>query len=184
MKNSIIVTALILVNSVTCFCQGVLPAPDNKSVVYFVRKAGTGELINFSYFDSAKLIGKFNGPKYIRYECEPGTHLFWARSENKDFIEAEVEAGKIYFIEAIPKMGVIKAQVKLSPVDPKDLKRMKKILKFVNENRSESFTVEELENDARNLKDVIEKGLANYKEEKAAGKKYEHLEKTMYYNTQ
>src|SRR5688572_28868858 len=102
--------------------QTLEPAPLNKAVVYFVRPTSIGFAINFSYFDSTQLIGKFNGPAYIRYECEPGKHLFWACSENRDFVEAEVEAGKIYFIEAAVMMGAVKAAVDLKPLDFKNAK--------------------------------------------------------------
>src|SRR5258708_5671525 len=93
------------IHSIQLEAQEIPPAPEGKSVVYFVRSSSLGFAVNFSYFDSAALIGRFNGPKYIRYECAPGSHLFWARSENRSFVEAQLEAGKIYFIQAIPKMG-------------------------------------------------------------------------------
>src|SRR5262245_4332351 len=125
MKTLFMLLVCVLV-SATTFAQGITPAPDDKAVVYFVRTSSLGFAINFSYFDSTKLIGRFNGPKYIRYECAPGAHLFWGRSENRDFVEAEVEAGKIYFIEAIPKMGAMKAAIQLEPVDPNDPKKMEK----------------------------------------------------------
>ena len=184
MKNSIIVIAMILFSSVICFSQGINPAPENKAVVYFVRPSSMGFAINFSYFDSTRFIGKFNGPKYLRYECDPGVHLFWARSENKDFVEADVEAGKIYFIEALPKMGAIKAGVKLLPADPNDPKKMKKILNLINKKPSESFTAEELEIEATSNKELIERGLEKYREYKAKGEIFERLERTMYYITQ
>lgn len=151
----------------------------DRAVVYFARPSSLGFAINFSYFDSTKLIGKFNGPKYIRYECEPGIHLFWARSENRDFVEAEVEAGKIYFIEAIVKMGALKAGVELLPVDPNDEKRMKKILKLIGKKPSESFTVSELEYDRDT--GVISRGIEKYKKEKEEGKINSRLEKSMYF---
>lgn len=141
-----------------------------------------GFAINFSYFDSTQLIGKFNGPAYIRYTCEPGTHLFWARSENKDFVEADLEAGKIYFIEAVVNMGGLKAAVKLEPVDPKDEKTMQKVLKLLGKKTSESFTAEELKAEEEKMKDIIAKGLAKYNEEKQKGKPVAKLEKTMSYN--
>ncbi|MDX1315030.1 MAG: hypothetical protein R3356_05960, partial [Eudoraea sp.] len=89
---------------------------NDKATVYFTRASGLGALINFTYFDGEKAIGKFNGPKYMKYECDPGKHLFWARSENKSFVEAELQAGKVYLIDVLPRMGGLKASVKLVPV--------------------------------------------------------------------
>src|SRR5687768_7278818 len=99
MKKQIFLVVLFLLITISLIAQNIEPAPPDKAVIYFTRTGSLGLAINFSYFDSTKLVGVFNGPKYIRYECEPGTHLFWARSENRSFIEGEVEAGKIYFIE-------------------------------------------------------------------------------------
>jgi hypothetical protein len=180
MKEKILNTLFFIMSSVFCFGQDIKPAPEGKAVVYFVRTASAGFAINFTYFDSAKVIGRFNGPKYLRYECEPGKHLFWARSENRDFVEADVEAGKIYFIEAIPQMGAIKAGVGLQPIDSTDAKKIKKILKLIKKKDSESFTPEELAKETRNFKEVIERGLEKYDQEKGNTKKIQRLEKTMH----
>lgn len=184
MKKYILTIAVYLFNIVASPAQEIIPPQNDKAAVYFVRVSSLGFAINFSYFDSTKLIGKFNGPKYIRYECEPGLHLFWARSENRDFIEAEVEAGKVYFIEAVPQMGGIKAGVQLRPVDPTDEKKMGKIMKLVKKKSSESFTAEELSKETKEMEEVIARGLEKYKEEKEKGKKTERLEKSMYYKIQ
>lgn len=176
-------STIILITS--CFlsatAQTIEPAPPDKAVVYFVRPSSLGFAINFSYFDSTRLIGKFNGPSYIRYTCEPGKHLFWARSENRDFVEADVEAGKIYFIEAVVNMGAVKAAVNLDPVDPEDQKRMKKIWKLLEKKPSESFSEEELASEEAKMQDVIERGLEKYNKDKEKGKTRPQLERGMYY---
>lgn len=182
MKKTILLVIPLLLTTLSLIGQRIDPAPADKAVIYFTRTSTLGFAINFSYFDSTKLIGVFNGPKYIRYECEPGTHLFWARSENRDFIEAEVEAGKIYFIEALVKMGAIKAGVELEPIDPNDTKKMNKIFKLLNKKPSESFTVQELQSETVRLQDVIIRGMQKYEEEKKKGKTNSQLKKSMYYN--
>jgi len=182
MKNLIIVIIILCFGSTVAVCQNIDPAPADKAVIYFVRSSSLGFAVNFSYFDSTRLVGKFNGPKYIRYECDPGPHLFWARSENKDFVEAEVDAGKIYFIEAIPRMGAIKASVQLKPLDLTDQKAVKKVLDLLDKKPSESFTALDIEMETREMEDVISKGMAKYKEEKAKGVVYDRLERNMYYD--
>lgn len=163
------------------YAQQVPPAPADKAVVYFVRVSSLGFAINFSYFDSTRLIAKGNGTNYVRYECQPGSHLFWARSENKDFIEAELEAGKIYFIEVQPQMGGLKAAVQLYPVTPDNEKKMKKILKLMEKKSPESFSSEELSKEETEMQEIIRRGIEKYKEDKEKGKKIEQLEKTMFY---
>jgi hypothetical protein len=181
MKAFAILVALVGFCSLYAVAQTIDPAPADKAVIYFVRPSSLGFAINFSYLDSAQLIGKFNGPAYIRYTCDPGRHLFWARSENRDFVEADVEAGKIYFIEAIVNMGAVKAAVNLDPIDPNDEKRMKKILKLIAKKPSESFSDQELQTEEEKMQDVIIRGLEKYAADKQKGKTWPRLDKSMSY---
>jgi hypothetical protein len=181
MRAFTILVVLIGFCSFYAVAQTIEPAPADKAVIYFVRPSAMGFAINFSYFDSTRLIGKFNGPAYIRYTCDPGHHLFWARSENRDFVEAEVEAGKIYFIEAIVTMGAIKAGVTLDPIYPNDEKRMKKILKLIAKKPSKSFTKEDLKTEEEKMQDVIIRGLEKYAADKQKGKTTPGLDKSMSY---
>lgn len=168
-KIHLLFLALILFT----YCHAQIPVPPaDKAVIYFARPSGMGTLINFTYFDSVTLVGKFNGGKYIRYECAPGHHIFWARSENRDFIDANVDAGKIYFIEAIPRMGALKAGVTLEAVNPRNpdsKKQLDHILKLISKRPSESFTPEELAADTNHAAEIIVKGMTKYKEELAKG---------------
>ena len=182
LKKPILFIIPFLFSTAIIFAQTIDPAPKDKAVVYFVRPSALGALINFSYFDGTKLIGKFNGPKYIRYECKPGAHMFWVKSDNRDYIEAELEAGKIYFVEAVAKIGALKTAVRLDPVKPDDSKTMERLLKFVNKNPSESFSAQQLEAETRNLQKIIDEGMKKYDDEKQKGKVNAKLEKSMYYN--
>lgn len=156
MKKLILILAIL--THISLQAQTIKPAPSDKAVVYFVRSSSLGALINFTYFDSAMAIGRFNGPKFMRYECEPGHHLFWARSENKDFVNADLEAGKIYVIDVIPVMGAIKAGVMLSPINSGDYK-LKRIQKLLTKRESETFSKQELEHLQIKMEDVIIRGL-------------------------
>lgn len=184
MKKSLLIVTVLFFTCSFCAGQEIAAAPADKAVVYFVRISSLGFAINFSYFDSTRLIAKFNGPKYFRYECDPGYHLFWVRSENKDFVEAEVEAGKIYFIEAVPTLGAIKAAVEFVPLDPTNEKKMNRVFKLLKKKSPETFTEEEIEKETKRFDDVIAKGMEKYKEDKEKGKKILQLEKTMNYVAQ
>ena len=160
----------------------ISPPPEGKAVVYFVRTASMGILINFNYFDKDKFIGKFHGHGYIRYECEPGEHVFWAKSENSDFVTADLEAGKIYFIEAVPKMGGLKARVRLMPVNPaQDAKPMRVIESLVSKRDAETFTADYLQTENEKWKDDIQKGLERYQEMVTKQEKIERVNKDMFY---
>jgi len=172
------VTIFVFVITLTLNAQTIEPAPIDKAVIYFVRTNALGALINFTYFDGENVIGKFNGLKYMRYECEPGEHLFWARSENKSFVEANVEAGKIYIIEVIPTMGGIKAGVRLVPIHPKTDK-LKKIQKLISKKKSMEFTDKQLQQFNSQMKEVVKKGMKKYNKMQSKNKSIPVLSKGM-----
>lgn len=173
---------LFLVVYLPNYAQDFPPAPEDKAVVYFVRASSLGFAINFSYFDSTELIARFNGTNYIRYECEPGHHLFWARSENRDFVHAEVEAGKIYIIEVVPKMGGVKAAVRLVPVDP-TTHNMKKINKLFGKKPPLTFSDMEIEETEDELAEVVRRGMNKYEETRQKRKPIKALTSEMYFET-
>jgi hypothetical protein len=181
MRKFILFVTLLLTSIITLAQEIKLPA-EGKAVVYFARVSALGFAINFTYFDSTQLIGKFNGTGYIRYECDPGKHVFWARSENRSFVEADLEAGKIYFIEAIPQMGALKAGVDLEPIDPaEDEKRVKKILKLLNRKTAESLDADQLAAETKKMDDVMHRGWEKYKKDKQEGRIFSQLITTMNY---
>lgn len=96
--------------------QGFQPPAEGKAVVYFVRVSAMGFAVNFEYFDDDKYIGAFKGKNYMRYECDPGTHLLWASSENKEFITADLKSGGTYVVIVDIAMGIGKARVGLNPI--------------------------------------------------------------------
>ncbi len=75
--------------------QSLATPAEGKSLVYFVRSSGTGALVNFKYFDGESYLGKFAGLNYFILECDPGKHVFWVTSENRDFVEAELLPDKV-----------------------------------------------------------------------------------------
>ncbi len=167
--------AIILFSCTTLFAQSSLklqaPSP-GKSVVYFVILSSMRALINFTFLDSAQVIGRFNGVNHMRYECDPGYHLFWARSENRDFIDAELEPDQIYFVESLPLMGMVKAGVELIPVAYSNTKRLNKIAKLME--KKDPITFSESFLDALQIESVplIERGVKTKNIEKSSGMKY------------
>lgn len=109
--------------------QGFTEPSAGNAVVYFVRVNSLGFLVNFKYFDNDKFIGKFAGKNYMRYECSAGEHLFWISSEKKDFITADLKAGKTYIVIVEAKMGAFSAAAKIYATN--DEKRLRKALTIV-----------------------------------------------------
>ncbi len=161
--------------------QNIDPAPRDKSVVYFIRYSSLGGAMNFKFFDNTSYIGKINGAKYFRYECDPGAHVFWSSAENKSFIEAKLDTGKVYFIEVRPLMGAFSAEVDLVPVDYSNTKKMKKIFKLMNKKPPVEFTKEEIEEKSKDIQGLIAKGVKSYKNKKEDGVEFREITNEMYY---
>jgi len=181
-KMKTLLLAITVLTSVGVYAQQNAQVPNDKSVVYFVRASSAGSLINFTYLDSNKVIGKFNGRKYFRYECKPGYHLFWAKSENRDFIEADLIAGKTYFIEAVPVMGAFKAGVQLYPINPNTSNRMKRINKLLLKRSPEEYSPNKLEEWTNYWNELIKASLIRFNKRKAVGKEKKVLNSNFYLN--
>lgn len=172
---------IVTLLSISVNAQELKKPAEGKTIVYFVRSSGMGMLINFKYFDGEKYLGKFNYGKYLIYECDPGKHLFWSRSENTSFIEAELEPNKIYIIDSEAQMGAIKAGVKLVAFDPKAEhyktpkkfeKKKKNILDAITENKEYIATAEDLKEGATEFESVIKRSTEKYNKSKEKGEEF------------
>ena len=177
--------------SIAGYSQELRKPIEGKAIVYFVRSTGMGALINFKYFDGEKYLGKFNYGKYLVYECEPGKHVFWSRSENTDFIEAELEAGKTYIVDSEAQMGAIKAGVELVPFNPnpesyktpkKFEKKKNTILKSISENKEYVATDVDLKQGLEEYENIIKKSTEKYKKLKEKGEEFAKVLPEMSYN--
>jgi len=91
--------------------QGLLAPTNDKALVRFMRPSGFGFAINFNIWDGEKVIGNSVAKSQFDYLADPGKHLFVAVAENKVFLEADLEAGKTYYILTQVRMGAWKARV-------------------------------------------------------------------------
>lgn len=161
-----------------------LKAPaEGKSMLYIARRSGTGPLIKFGIYDGDKPLGKLGVNRYFAYECEPGTHVFAARSENTSYVEANLAAGRIYVLDAEVKMGIAYARVALRPLEKghKNYEKEKgRFLKFIANKKGEQLGVADDEPEdigERNTEGNILKKYHNLKEK---GKKIAQLAADMY----
>lgn len=176
MKKVLLIVVVLFATAM--YSQDLKKPSEGKSLVYFVRSSSVGFLINFKYFDGEQYLGKFNYGKYLVYECEPGKHLFWSKSENSDYLEAELEAGKVYIIDSEPQMGAIKAAVKLVPFDNnqnnyKNIKKYEKkkesILESISKSKEYTITTEELDESKKDLEDLVKRSIEKYTKRKTKG---------------
>lgn len=103
----------------------------NMAMVTFIRSGMVGKAIQFGIWDSDEWIGVLASNSYIQYQAAAGKHLFMARAENWSCVEADLEAGKNYFLIVKPRMGVWKARVAMDPVNKGDNVSEEKINKWM-----------------------------------------------------
>jgi len=167
---------ILLINPV--FCQELKTPPEGKALVYIARTSSMGAAINFKYFVDEKYIGKFNGSNYLIIECEPGEHLIWASSENRDYLPSTLEANKVYVVEAVVKMGGMKARVDLVPLSKDDEKGMEKFNKLIEKKGPEELDQVKVQEEGLELKAFIDESLEKYTEN-TKDKEYEVLNADM-----
>ena len=80
------------------FLLNLKRSTEEKALVRFMRPSGYGYAVNFNMLDDKKVIGNSVAKSQFDYVTTPGKHLFVAAtSENKVFLEADLEAGKTYY---------------------------------------------------------------------------------------
>lgn len=125
LKIALLFTLLLSPFTISCAGRSAYMKPsgsllrpsDNKAVVRFMRPSGMGYAVNFQIWDGSRVIGNSVAKGQFDYLADPGEHLFVAVAENKAFVEANLEAGKTYYIITQVKMGAWKARVGLIPVN-------------------------------------------------------------------
>jgi len=157
-----ILVLIILASFSNIFAQGFTPPSDGKAVVYFTRLNSIGAAVSFEYFQNDKYIGIFKGKNYMRYECEPGEQLLWASTENKEFVSAELEAGKTYIVVVKAVMGAMKARVKLQPITENDKEDFDDAKKLILSEAPVEMSESDIEKKNEKLKDFITDKLERY----------------------
>lgn len=155
MKKSIFLFLFVLLSIICGNGQSLKVPSEGKALVYITRSSSfAAGSLRFRVFDNETFLGALPPSAYFLYECDPGQHLFWAASENRDYVEATLEANKVYVIDLRAKMGLVTAAVGVEPYSPDDethVKRLKKVLtKHVEANvASKDRTLEKEDNIAK-----------------------------------
>ena len=108
---------------------------EGKSLVYFIRSNSTEFTLNFRVYDKDKFLYALPFQEYLVYECEPGSHVFWAASDNRDYVDADLEANKVYVVDVEGQMGMLVAGVSLVPFKPSERSNKKDLFKIVKKEK-------------------------------------------------
>lgn len=104
--------------------------PD-KALVYFLRPTSMGAAIKSFVMCDDEIIGINRGKSYFFAQIEPGKRVLWAKSENVDALELDLQPGVTYYVRNSPQTGVFKARTKLDLLSDQDgLKALEKCKKF------------------------------------------------------
>jgi len=140
----------------------LLQPTENEALVRFMRPSGYGFAINFNMLDGEKVIGNSVAMSQFDYLAKPGKHLFIATAENKVFLEADLEAGKIYYVITRIYPGAWYARVAFVAVN-RNSKYWDKVLKWETTLKTIEPNTVTLKKWEDNNKDKIAKILSAYK---------------------
>lgn len=95
------------------------PEP-GKALVVSMRPGRLGWAVNATIYDKADTpdyvyLGTVSYGSRIPYQAEPGRHLFMVVGESADFMQADLEAGKTYYVVVAARMGAWKARFSFRP---------------------------------------------------------------------
>jgi hypothetical protein len=91
--------------------------PADMALVYIVRPSAVGAAIRMGVTCDSVSIGSTSGMRYLYAFVKPGKREFISTAENTDELLLVVEAGKTYYIEQVPTMGILYARNKLKRMD-------------------------------------------------------------------
>lgn len=98
-----------------------LNEPDsNHAVINFVMPKGLPNEVPFGIWSQNGYEGSLKGGDYFQISVKPGKHTFISKFAHYSIVEADVEAGKEYFIKLHFGLGWDKAHFKMSPLDIRD----------------------------------------------------------------
>ena len=97
------------------------PVPEpGKALVVFLRPSFYGGAISSSIYDapdgSTRFLGVMKQKDKVAVQMEPGAHRLMVVSENADFLDANLDAGKTYYVLVKARPGVWKARFSLVPI--------------------------------------------------------------------
>ncbi len=110
--------------------ESIQAAKPDQAQIVFMRPSSFGGAIQSSVFDlkheqnqltEDHFVGIVSATTKVLYETEPGFHLFMVISENADFMQANLSAGKTYYALVTPRIGWWKARFSLKPLHKNDL---------------------------------------------------------------
>jgi len=133
-------------------------------IVYFVNLARGWKV---DLFHQDQYIGEVKSKEYIRYQCTSGNNLFWASTENKEFLTAELEGGCSYivYVRPVKFSGFWKVHVELFPLSSDNKDYYPKAIKLIKSKKPLYISKEEITKMNSKLRSFITINLEKYENE-------------------
>lgn len=134
-KSLIVVVSLILSSCASTFQYNKIAQPNSNdkemATIYVLRPSSFGSAIKFGIYQDEKLIGKLGPKSYLAWTVKPdGKELtIISKSENKDMLTINPQAGKTYYIKQKVKMGIAIARTGLEFIEENEGKEILRKLK-------------------------------------------------------
>jgi hypothetical protein len=91
--------------------------PDSEeAVITFTRPGSLFKIAPFGIWDEDGYLGTLKAKTYFQVKVKPGKHFFIGKARDFSVVEADVEAGKQYYIEFKASMSWLFANIKLEPI--------------------------------------------------------------------
>ena len=94
------------------------PLP-GKAMVVFIRGRDSA-LVQSTVYEvkgtEVEMIGIVAAKTKVAYQVDPGKRMFMAVGETADFMNADVQAGRTYYVNVAPHLGNWKARFALDPI--------------------------------------------------------------------
>jgi hypothetical protein len=130
-----------------------LEPDENSAVITFIRPGNLIKDVPFDVWDESGYVGSIKGGYYFDIRVTPGRHVYIGKSEHYAVLNADVAAGKHYYVEYEVDMGWNQAHVKIVPLDlTKDAAKIKGIKKLT------ATTIDAEVLDSASVKPRIERG--------------------------
>ncbi len=134
-KSLIVVVSLILSSCASTFQYNKIAQPNSNdeemATICVLRPSSFGSAIKFGIYQDEKLIGKLGPKSYLAWTVKPdGKELtIMSKSENKDMLTINPQAGKTYYIKQKVKMGIAIARTGLEFIEENEGKEILRKLK-------------------------------------------------------
>ncbi len=95
-------------------------AASDLATIVFIRPSGAAAGIVVTVLDEkGRFIGDALASSYFVRRVDPGEHTFISWAENTGALQANLDAGKVYFVEVELKFGVLSPRAHLKALTPR-----------------------------------------------------------------